>query len=193
MGMMGDLFGMFFGGGRNVIVETAEVFRANAEADEDRAATQKAAAMRQFGAEFRNARVARFDRFIDGLNRLPRPLMAFGVLGLMVAAMADPVWFSQRMVGIAVVPEPMWWLMGAIVSFYFGARHQAHGQAFQESIAATMARVPQVVDDIGSLEKMRLDAISPRVADAGSDARVTVQASAPTANAALFEWRHTKM
>ena len=29
--------------------------------------------------------------------------------------------------------------MGAIVSFYFGARHQAKGQAFQESVARTVA------------------------------------------------------
>ena len=27
--------------------------------------------------------------------------------------------------GLALVPEPLWWLLGAIVSFYFGAR-EAH-------------------------------------------------------------------
>lgn len=27
--------------------------------------------------------------------------------------------------GLALVPEPLWWLMGAIVSFYFGSR-EAH-------------------------------------------------------------------
>jgi hypothetical protein len=26
------------------------------------------------------------------------------------------------MVGLAEVPEPLWWLLGAIVGFYFGAR-----------------------------------------------------------------------
>jgi len=34
------------------------------------------------------------------------------------------------MQGIALVPEPLWWLMGAIVSFYFGARRQAKRQEF---------------------------------------------------------------
>ena len=29
------------------------------------------------------------------------------------------------MAGLALVPEPLWWLLGAIVSFYFGARHQS--------------------------------------------------------------------
>jgi hypothetical protein len=26
------------------------------------------------------------------------------------------------MVGLNAVPEPLWWLLGAIVAFYFGAR-----------------------------------------------------------------------
>ncbi len=175
MGMIRDFFAMFFGSDRNVIVETAEVFRVNAEAESGRDAAHRAAALQQYAAEFGGQRVGWFDRFINGLNRLPRPMMAFGVLGLMIAAMVDPVWFSQRMVGIGLVPEPMWWLMGAIVSFYFGARHQAHGQAFQTSIAQTMARVPQVVSDIQSLEELEAE-------------------PAPQANpnAALREWQHTQ-
>jgi hypothetical protein len=52
--------------------------------------------------------------------------------------MADPVWFSSRMVGVALIPEPLWWLMGAIVSFYFGARYQVKGQDFQRSAAQTV-------------------------------------------------------
>jgi hypothetical protein len=45
--------------------------------------------------------------------------MAFGVLGLFVAAMLNPIWFADRMAGLSLVPEPLWWLMGAIVSFIF--------------------------------------------------------------------------
>ena len=36
--------------------------------------------------------------------------------------MVDPVAFADRMVGLNAVPEPLWWLLGAIVAFYFGAR-----------------------------------------------------------------------
>ena len=36
--------------------------------------------------------------------------------------MAEPVGFAGRMEGLAYVPEPLWWLLGAIVGFYFGAR-----------------------------------------------------------------------
>lgn len=143
MGLIGTLFNTLFGGGRNVVAETAEVFRENAEAGAVRDAALRQAAMAQFGTEFRSQR-GWFDQLIDGLNRLPRPLLAYGTLGLFAMAMHDPAWFASRMQGIALVPEPLWWLMGAIVSFYFGARHQAHAQDFQRSVAQTLARLPQV-------------------------------------------------
>ena len=73
-------------------------------------------------AEFQYAGPGLFDRVINGLNRLPRPMLALGTIGLFVFAMVDPLAFSRRMVGLNAVPEPLWWLLGAIVSFYFGAR-----------------------------------------------------------------------
>ena len=120
MGLIDRLFGLVFGSG-NVVRETAEVFRENAEKSAQRGADLRAAAMGQFGAEFAVERKGRFDRFVDGLNRLPRPGLAFGTLALFIAAMVDPIWFAARMTGLALVPEPLWWLLGAIVSFYFGA------------------------------------------------------------------------
>ena len=68
--------------------------------------------------------------------------------------MVEPIWFSQRMQGIALVPEPLWWLMGAIVSFYFGARHQTKSQEFQTGLAATLARAPQVAANIRELSAL---------------------------------------
>lgn len=156
--MIAQIFSLLFGDGRNVLRETAAIFRPNAEAADARDAAWRAAALRQFAAEFAQPRAGLFDRVIDGLNRVPRPAMAFGVLGLMVAAMADPVWFAARMQGIALVPEPLWWLMGAIVSFYFGARHQAKGQEFRRSVAATLADAPGVAREIAALERLRAGA-----------------------------------
>ena len=121
MGLIGQIMSAIFGDGRNVVAETMQVFRENAENGVVRDADAKAAALAQLAAEFGGPRQGWFDRFIDGLNRLPRPMLALGTIGLFVAAMSDPVWFAQRMVGVAAVPEPLWWLMGAIVSFYFGA------------------------------------------------------------------------
>ena len=138
MGLIGQIMSTIFGDGRNAIAETAEVFRVNAERSDARASDVKQATLAQFAAEFAYPRRGVFDRLIDGLNRLPRPMLALGTIGLFVGAMYRPEEFAHRMQGIAVVPEPMWWLMGAIVSFYFGARHQAKGQEFQRSIVQSL-------------------------------------------------------
>ncbi|MBY5988517.1 holin family protein [Roseovarius atlanticus] len=189
MGLIETVLGLVFGGGRNAVAETAEVFRVNAEKSDERAAELQGAALAQLAAEFKAERKGWYDRLIDGLNRVPRPAMALGTLGLFVAAMVDPIWFSERMQGIALVPEPLWWLLGAIVSFYFGARHQAKGQEFHRSIAATMARTPQVVGNLKSLRA--LEAGSVGVADTGHDAGLALQVQQPEGepNPALREWQ----
>ena len=154
MGMIERVLSFVFGGGRNVIQETAEVFRENAEAGAQRAQDVQIAAMQGHQAEFRQSDRGWFDRVMDGLNRVPRPAMALGCLALFVSAMINPVWFAERMAGIALVPEPLWWLLGVVVSFYFGARHQAKGQEFQRSIAQSMAQLPQVVETIGNVRRL---------------------------------------
>lgn len=145
MGLMARGIDLLFGDGRNVLRETAGLFRESPEQGAVRQAALREQVLAQYAAEFAAPRQGWFDRMIDGLNRLPRPMLAFGTLGLFVSAMVDPAWFASRMQGIAVVPEPLWWLMGAIVSFYFGARHQAKSQAFQRSVTASAALVPQVL------------------------------------------------
>lgn len=188
MGIIGDLLGIVLGGGRNAIRETVEVFRPNAEAAAVREAAKSASALAQFAAEFSQPRRGFFDRLIDGLNRLPRPFLALGTLGLFVSAMVDPVWFAQRMQGIALVPEPLWWLMGAIVSFYFGARHQAKTHELQRSLAATLARTPQVVENIAAFEALRGE--SEEAALEAEEAPMVLVAT-PN-NAALTDWRRSR-
>ena len=105
--------------------EVAEVFVPNATKKMQAAEDAYMAAIDEHGAEFAFVRPGWFDRFVNGLNRMPRPMLAFGTLGLFVYAMVEPVGFAQRMVGLTYVPEPLWWLLTAIVGFYFGAR-EAH-------------------------------------------------------------------
>ena len=191
MGLIGRLLASLFGGGRNVIAETVEVFRENAEAAAVREADGRSAALAQYAAEFAQPRKGWFDRLVDGLNRLPRPIMAFGVLGLMVSAMVSPYWFAERMVGLGLVPEPLWWLMGAIVSFYFGARTREQGQEFQRSLAETVARVPEVARGIETLQDLApraAEAGTPGAADPATDAGATLSAVAPSGNPALEDW-----
>jgi len=191
MGLIERLVTLVFGDGRNVVRDTVEVFRENAETGAARDAAQRANAVEQFGAEFSQPSKGLFDRIIDGVNRLPRPALAMGTLGLFVAAMIDPVWFAARMQGIALVPEPLWWLLGAIVSFYFGARHQLKGQEFQQSVARTLAHAPLVAENLQRLQRLRAD--SPGVADPGSDADTALTVIRPANNPALADWRARDM
>lgn len=100
----------------------AEVFTPSATRRMELSAEAQMAALRQLGEEYQHPALSWFDRMVNGLNRLPRPCLAFGTLGLFTYAMIDPEAFAQRMVGLNAVPEPLWWLLGAIVAFYFGAR-----------------------------------------------------------------------
>lgn len=102
--------------------DLSEVFVANATREMELEQEAYKMALEAASEEYRHSGSAWFDRFVNGLNRLPRPLMALGTIGLFVFAMVDPPAFAARMVGLNEVPEPLWWLLGAVVSFYFGAR-----------------------------------------------------------------------
>ena len=189
MGLVSSLFSIIFGNERNVLKETVEVFRANAEEDAARGQELRIEALGQFGREFESKNDGVFNRFMDGVNRLPRPALAIGTLGLFISAMVDPIWFAARMQGIALVPEPLWWLLGVIVSFYFGARHQIKSQHSQRSIAQAVALAPKAAQNIDALQ--RLTDKSPGVAGTGSDAQLRFASLEPGSNPALEEWQRT--
>ncbi|MBI1416702.1 MAG: carboxylesterase [Limimaricola sp.] len=182
MGLIGKIVALLFGNGRNVIAETVGAFRPNAEAQAARAAEGQDKALAQFAAEFAKPQTGLFDRLIDGLNRLPRPLLAFGTLGLFVSAMVDPIWFASRMQGIALVPEPLWWLMGAIVSFYFGARYQTKAQDFQRSVVGSLQAAGEVTRNLRALDALGAGAAAAQQAD-------PVNAPVADPNPALQDWR----
>ncbi|MGZ3216424.1 holin family protein [Paracoccus sp. T5] len=137
----------------------AEVFTQNAtrrmELDEE----AYARAIGQHGQEFAQPANGWFDGLVNGLNRLPRPLLALGTMALFIYAMIEPVGFGLRMEGLQAVPEPLWWLMGAIVGFYFGAREahyfrhrvwpdrKATGDAASSPASATTPRPVVLPDD----------------------------------------------
>ncbi len=187
MGLIGRFLDILFGGERNVVAQTAEVFRVNAEAEARRSADYRQAALAQFAAEFGLPRRGRFDRFIDATNRVPRPAMALGTLALFGTAMTSPVWFAERMQGLALVPEPLWWLLGAIVSFYFGARHQAKGQEFQREAALGLARAHDLAEAAAARRAERAEADD--MPEPLSDTPRMMSADAAAENAALAEWR----
>lgn len=122
MGLIRTILG---GGARDLtqaVGQVADGFRPNATQAMQNGHDAYIAALNQHGTEFQYGRQGWFDSLMNGFNRLPRPMLALGTIGLFIFAMVDPAGFAPRMQGLALVPDPLWWLLGAIVSFYFGAR-----------------------------------------------------------------------
>lgn len=142
----------------------AETFTPSATKQMELSAAAQTAALEQMGAEFVNASTNWFDTAVNGINRLPRPMLAFGTIGLFVYAMVDPPRFADRMVGLNAVPEPLWWLLGAVVAFYFGAR-ETHYFRNRQTIPAPATSTPAPDDD---------------------------RSAVPDDNSALADWRATQ-
>jgi len=195
MGLMGRILGA----GRaaeqigSAVGGVAEVFVGN-QAERDAAAHERTkAALEQFAGETGQGS-SRFDGFVDGLNRLPRPMLALGTLGLFGYAMAEPVGFARRMEGLGLVPDPLWWLLGAIVSFYFGARElHYHRERTPRKVPPKPQRVPQPVPQPTPPSAPPREAApeTPPVATPAERPVVAVSSDDPDYNAAVEEWRRT--
>lgn len=175
----------------------AEVFVGNRAERDAAAATLGQAALAQYAVEFQQAPSGRFDRVMNGLNRLPRPLLVCGTLGLFAYSMISPRGFAERMESLALVPDPLWWLLGAIVSFYFGARelHYARGRATPAILAAGAALPAAIAPPAEqAAAEIRAEPALPFLGGLFSSARneppaIRVKAADPAFNAALEEWR----
>ena len=203
MGVIGTIFGA--GNGVRQIGEAvggvAEIFAGNRAEREAAASRQVLATIGEFGAEFAAPAATRFDGFVNGLNRLPRPMLALGTLGLFVYSMVAPAGFSTRMQGLSLVPEPLWWLLGAIVSFYFGARELHHQRtrtltslvtARSGAVAAAEAKpqpAPEPAARSAAPEPVARPVMAPLAASTATEAPVAMRAADPDFNAAVEEWR----
>ncbi|SHL74379.1 Holin of 3TMs, for gene-transfer release [Paracoccus solventivorans] len=63
-----------------------------------------------------------FDGLVNALNRLPRPLLMLGAVAVGGYAMLDPEGFAARVEAMAGMPEPLWWLSGAMLGLHFVGR-----------------------------------------------------------------------
>lgn len=144
--------GGLFGGGRNVITEVTETFIPNAERTAQRQATYDTAALAQLAAEFQHQRRGLFDRFVDGLNRLPRPAMALGIIFTIVWTFVDPEYMAIVYQTMSIIPEYVLGLFGIIITFYFGGRAQA-----KELGALSRALPPGAADTARSVNEQMQD------------------------------------
>lgn len=116
----------------NAVGNVAKVFVGSKAERDQQLHDDSMSARAQYAAEFIKP-TNWFDSLINGLNRLPRPVMALGVMGLMVWCPLDPAGFSVAMLAYEVVPL---WLAGVfttIVGFYFTFRHLEKRLEFKRS------------------------------------------------------------
>ncbi len=137
------------GGLINSVVGGLKVLFGDRSARESAAADDISALREQFAAEFTGPeRQGVWNAFVDGLNRLVRPLFTFGTLALFIWAVRDPVEFAVAMTALQAVPEALWIIMGSIVVFWFG------GRALEGMKAPTMS-VGAMRELVNNLEHMK--------------------------------------
>lgn len=178
----------------NTVAKVASVFVGDKGAREAAGHDETMAVLGQFATEFRTLQNRTWwDAFIDGLNRLPRPAMALGTIGLFVYAMTDPVGFGIRMQGLALVPDELWYLLGAIVGFYFGARELSKARSTAQDTAVGIARVKAVTENIRELRTLRRPD-TPGIAriDDEQFRRELAETDKPMSNAAILEWNRRR-
>lgn len=124
--------GSLFSGAKDV----TEVFKENEENKGARSHLERLADMdhdgavlQQFAEEFhqRNKRTW-WDSFVDGLNRLPRPLLTIGILSFFILTPMYPEKFLEIAQAYQLMPTGYWALLSIIISFYFGGRMQLKSQ-----------------------------------------------------------------
>jgi len=157
------------------------IFSPNKEAKSVREHDNLKSSRDQYSSEFivRNNRTW-FDSFADGLNRLVRPTMAFGCIGLISMSFINPYLFLTAMQGLILVPSGLWAMMSAITVFYFGGRYlekRKSMQVDQDAIRASM-ELAALKEKLKPNQAMSDDAYKGELQDT----------SKPMSNEAIMEW-----
>ena len=171
---MGGLFNLLGGGILESIRGLVVAIFGDRSARDRGDAGAQAAVMDEFASEFQyKGRRSVFDSIIDAFNRMPRPLMTYGVIALFIWAVQDPAEFSVAMLGLQVVPVQLWWLMGTIVVFWFGSRFAS---SFPLSYKGPSLKDSQMARSIGAEQRYQ----------------ESMSGTAPLTNEAILEWNRRK-
>jgi len=166
------------------VVKGIKIVKGDQSARDGYAHDENSAVLGQFAAEFApKTKRTWFDSLIDGINRLPRPTMAMGVIALFAYAPVNPGHFAEIMASYTLVPP---WLAGtltAVVGFYFTYRHLEKRLDFKP---VDVGRLRSVLN----LHKELRQASEPISAEQfEKEMRDT---SEPLSNAAIDEWNRRR-
>lgn len=121
-----------------------------------------------------------WDSLVDGLNRLPRPVLVGLVITYFLLAYINPIEFQKVNIALDTVPETMWYVLGAIIGFYFAARELHKNR--DKKMALSDKQFGEVLR-----RQQALDAMRPSMTEAAFQAEMS-DTTKPMSNAALAEW-----
>jgi len=140
----------------------------------------------QYAAEFRHRENRTWwDSLVDGLNRLPRPVMVFLTISYFLLSYFDTVEFQKVNVALDTVPSSMWYVLSAIIGFYFAARELHKNR--DKKMALSDEQFEQVVK-----RQQALDALKPIMNEKDFQAEMA-DTNKPMSNAAIAEWNRRRM
>lgn len=185
--MLGKIVQAIIGGGAQAVAAAVTPFTGDKVQEETSRHGEMLALFQQYGAEFADRQNRTWwDSFIDGLNRLPRPAMALGVIAIFVWASVDPVGFAAAAQAWALIPEEMWIVLGAIVTFFFGDRTLLAARRSKGPTAEQLRAVLATQAEIQAMRPTPPD-LPPPMDEAAYQAEMADK-SAPLSDAAIREW-----
>lgn len=107
----------------DTVVNVKGAFTGNRQEQDEQQSKKFLMGLQAYSAEFapRENRTW-WDSLWDGLNRMPRPLIVVAIFWYFILAYKNPTEFQVLNVALETVPDNMWYIMSAVVSFYFVAR-----------------------------------------------------------------------
>lgn len=177
-------------GGKDV----AEVFVPNKEKSSQRKHDEvmadidrDLASLKQFSTEFvQQQNRTWWDSFVDGLNRLPRPLLTIGILSFFVLAPMNPTKFLEIAKAYELMPPGYWALLSIIIGFYFGGRMQLKSQDMSIKKDAVKA-ARDLVSMKKEFRKLQLDSEEESVQSKIYDTAM-MEGQAPLTNQVVARW-----
>lgn len=157
---------------------------------QDHMHAEQLALMAAAAAEYRPTPATWWDSFWDGVNRAPRPLLAFMVLGLFLYAPMDPEGFVRVMRAYQLVPEWLALLAGSIIAFYFGSRHLENRLRLVGPTAAQVALARALARKVAGPDPAAPAPAAPMADPAFREAMA--DGETPLSDAAIREWNRRR-
>ncbi len=127
----------------------------NKEAREQAVHEEQTDVLNEFASEniVRDNRT-KFDSFIDGINRLPRPIGFFSTVAILIWPAVDPVSFAVIVSSWSLIPAWMCQLIMGVWALYFGGRIISKDLKFT---GLTTAAVQEVIEHQKDLKALFAD------------------------------------